>query len=233
MYCESRHRGKQSLLESTGPAHSTPSVQLPNGEIIHSTANAQLPLSPELSKCAKQALILPKLSSSNLVSVGQLCDDGCEIILNKYELTAIKNNKVIVKGYRNKHDGLWDIPIHKKHVTTKCCISPPIHPSLHTKRTEHDSKIPSTKPFKPKKARFTKLVTNTVEGIWEDEINHQLKYNALHKNDHKLNVILRKKQTHVELASYLHAACFSPVPSTFIKAIKKDTSKAGPVLHHI
>ena len=83
-----------------------PSVQLPNGEMIHATANAQLPLSSELSKFAKQTLILPKLASSNLISIGQLCDDNCEIILNKHELTAIKNNKVIVKGYRNKHDGL-------------------------------------------------------------------------------------------------------------------------------
>ena len=60
-----------------------PSVQLPTGETIHSTANAQLPLSSEFSKFAKQALILPQLASSNLVSIGQLCDDGCDIILNK------------------------------------------------------------------------------------------------------------------------------------------------------
>ena len=37
----------------------------------------------------------------------------------------------------------------------------------------------------------------------------------------KLNIILRKKETHMNLVKYLHAACFSPVPSTFKKAIKK------------
>ena len=40
-------------------------------------------------------------------------------------------------------------------------------------------------------------------------------------------VIIQKKKTHTELAQYLHAACFSPVKSTFEKAINITTSKHG------
>ena len=34
-----------------------------------------------------------------------------------------------------------------------------------------------------------------------------------------LSVIIQKKKTHMKLAQYLHAACFSPVESTFVKGI--------------
>ena len=42
----------------------------------------------------------------------------------------------------------------------------------------------------------------------------------------KLSVIIQKKQTHLELAQYLHAACFSPVKSTIITAIRKHHFKS-------
>ena len=37
-----------------------------------------------------------------------------------------------------------------------------------------------------------------------------------------INVIIRKKQTHSDLADFLHAACFSPVISTFHHAVKNN-----------
>ena len=43
----------------------------------------------------------------------------------------------------------------------------------------------------------------------------------LTKQNHKIGVIIRKKQTHQDLVRYLHAACFSPVKSTWVKAIQK------------
>ena len=43
--------------------------------------------------------------------MGQLADDGCKIILNKNTLNVYKNYKNILTGFRNKHDGLWDIPL--------------------------------------------------------------------------------------------------------------------------
>ena len=46
----------------------------------------------------------------------------------------------------------------------------------------------------------------------------------------KINIIIRKKQTHLDLARFLHAACFSPVPSTFIKAIKNNHFSTWPGL---
>ena len=44
----------------------------------------------------------------------------------------------------------------------------------------------------------------------------------LYPKDQKLAVIIRKKQTHRDLAKYLHTAFYSPVKSTWEQAIKKD-----------
>ena len=43
-----------------------------------------------------------------------------------------------------------------------------------------------------------------------------------------MSVIIKKKQTHTDLASYLHAACFSPVKSTFSQAISKHFFATWP-----
>ena len=79
-------------------------------EKIHTTHSGFLPYD-NLSTEAKRLNILPKLQSASLVSLGQLCDDDCEVNLNKKFLHVIKGKKEIIKGYRNSTDGLWDIPI--------------------------------------------------------------------------------------------------------------------------
>ena len=61
-------------------------------------------------------MILPQLKSASLISIGQLCDDNCDVHLNKTKLVAIKNDKVILEGTGNYVDGLWDIPVHKQTV---------------------------------------------------------------------------------------------------------------------
>ena len=75
-----------------------PSVLLPNKEKIAATQRGQLSLSTDLSSQAQTAMILPQLKSASLISIGQLCDDDCAVILDKQLLVAIKNKKVILTG---------------------------------------------------------------------------------------------------------------------------------------
>ena len=56
-------------------------------------------------------MVLPGLKSSSFLSLGQLCDDNCNILLTKHHLHTIKNGKEILRGYRNYQDGLWDVPL--------------------------------------------------------------------------------------------------------------------------
>ena len=85
-------------------------VSLPDNSVIHSTHTGNLPLH-HLSDVATQAHILPDLLNNSLLSLGQLADDGCLILLSKQFLHVFKNFHLILKGFRNNFDGLWDVPL--------------------------------------------------------------------------------------------------------------------------
>ena len=150
-----------------------PTVYLPNKESITSTESGHLPI-PHISPTSTKAHILPGLKSASLISLGQLCNNDCIIHLTKKTLHVFKHKKLILTGYRNLNDGLWDVPLPQP------------------------SPLPSS-PTPP----------------------HQINNNQTPKPSSQANVIINKSTTKQDLAKYFHACCFSPCPSTFIKAIKK------------
>ena len=87
-----------------------PVVHLADDSTIQATARGTLPLTSILSKKAKYTCVFDELKTP-LLSLGQLCDDGCEIHLDSKNLIAVKNDKVVLNGKRNLQDGLWDVPI--------------------------------------------------------------------------------------------------------------------------
>ena len=56
---------------------------LPNNSSIKADRKGQLSLSEELSPQAKMAMVLPYLKSATLISIGQLCNDNCDVLINK------------------------------------------------------------------------------------------------------------------------------------------------------
>ena len=108
-----------------------PNVVIPNNSTITVTKQGDLPLSTQLSPAARSAMILPGLKSASLVSIGQLCDDDCDVLLNKKKLIAIKNKKIVLQGTRNYSDGLWDIPIYKKTIQAYNHPMPPTNAALY------------------------------------------------------------------------------------------------------
>ena len=81
-------------------------VTLPNNDTLQSTTMGNLPI-PKLSSTASTAYVLPGfLSNTSLLSLGQLADDNCLILLDKKYLRIFKNFELILKGYRNRTDGL-------------------------------------------------------------------------------------------------------------------------------
>lgn len=85
-------------------------MHLADNTTIQAKAVGTLPLSSELSLPAKEAHVFSELKHP-LLSLGQLCDDDCDILLTKTKLVAKKNNNIILTGQRNHTDGLWDVPI--------------------------------------------------------------------------------------------------------------------------
>ncbi len=99
----------KNILNFPTPA-TNQTVLLPNNQHICLSIHGTLPLSNHLSKTAQSAHVLPKLRTS-LISLGQLADDNCIIMLTKQHLKVFKHCRCILNGHQNAVDGLWDIPL--------------------------------------------------------------------------------------------------------------------------
>eukprot|EP00957_Ditylum_brightwellii_P210615 15365183-Ditylum_brightwellii.AAC.1 len=66
---------------------------------------------------AQHTNLYPDNKSGTLVSIGQLCNDGCRAIFEKEVCIVEKNSEPILMGPRNYRNGLWDIVL--KPVTTQ------------------------------------------------------------------------------------------------------------------
>ena len=157
-------------------------IVLPDATVIRPTNCGQIPLSSSLSSIAKDTVIIPKLKSSSLISLGQLCDDGYKIELDKKHLLVKKNNQNILKGYRNHEDGLWDMPINTSYQM------PPTHPGLYKKRVNHTQQ--SRYPIQNRKTKRLKPLPTVQSSITNSEIDKEIS-NINHMSN-KVNVILRK-----------------------------------------
>ena len=94
-----------------------------------------LALPPNLSRKARTATVVSTLQSSSLLSLGKLCDDGCQVLLDNDWMIAVKKKKVVVKGVRNRNDGLWDIPIDpypKEKIQHKTYQPPTTHAAMYS-----------------------------------------------------------------------------------------------------
>ena len=91
-----------------------PKCKLPNGKFIQPKQQGELTESKYLSTTAKKVHIHDEIKNVSLISIGQLCDDGCEAKFDKQKLVVTKNKDVVMKGTRNVSDGLWDIKLDNK-----------------------------------------------------------------------------------------------------------------------
>ena len=104
------------------------SVKLPNGTIIQNTHECYLPI-PNLPKEAILARIFPQLHSASLLSIGQLCDAGCEATMNERRLNVYLNNELILTGPRNKENKMWEVTFKDTlHPNMPSSVS--LHPNM-------------------------------------------------------------------------------------------------------
>ena len=146
-----------------------------------------------------------------------------------------------MQGKRNPIDRLWDIPVGKHTITDENYRIPSIHPGIYATRqkntnvkkvnTDNKLQVSSHNIFRKELAKYGDIIDHN---ILDTFLEHSAKHNKteylkadLAPQTPSMAVIIKKKQTHTDLASYLHAACFSPVRSTFASAIAKNSSKHG------
>jgi hypothetical protein len=92
-------------------------VKLPNGHTIESTHTCELHL-PGLLPPVRKAHLFPALAGHSLLSVGQLCDQGCDVTFLHDSVVVEHNNSTLLTGHHNAN-GLWAFllrnPTHLAH----------------------------------------------------------------------------------------------------------------------
>jgi hypothetical protein len=161
---------------------------------MRATHTAELPI-PALPYAARQAHLFPALSSGALLSIGQLCDHGCQAVFNASTVNIIKNNKTILQGQRNPTNGMWVIQLPAPAKDTFPQQAPALQQPIACSATE-----------------------TTAAAIDAPAPKQALACSAI---AHK---------TKADLVAFLHAACFSPATSTFLRAIKAGYFATWPGL---
>jgi hypothetical protein len=94
------------FLSATAPwnnkqeAHVPLSVNMPNRTTIQSSHTCDLLLA-DLQPQARKAHILPGLVHSSLISVGKLCDNGCNVTFTQEQVTVSRDGKCVMYGSRD------------------------------------------------------------------------------------------------------------------------------------
>ncbi len=101
----------------TGP--SSKSVSTANGHIMKATHTALLPLM-QLNNGAREAIVIPEMSTQALMSVRQLADQGYTTIFHPYlqgatvhdndSFKLVINKLLLLQGWRD-NGGLWTVPL--------------------------------------------------------------------------------------------------------------------------
>ena len=110
-------------------------VNLPNGEKIQSTHTCLLDL-PQLPLAARKAHIFPGLASNALLSIGMLCDNGCDAIFTSTNVTIRHGNSTISKASAIQHqDSGASISKNKtKRIQAQCPPHPNSTATISTRR---------------------------------------------------------------------------------------------------
>jgi hypothetical protein len=87
----------------------------PNGATMDSSHTAELE-SPKLNAAASKAHVFPGMSNHSLLSVGQLCDEGCIVTFNQDTVTICDSGtSQILRGPRDLNTGLWCINLRQTY----------------------------------------------------------------------------------------------------------------------
>ncbi len=107
-------------------------AKLPNGETICTTHTCTL-LLEHLPEKARHAHVLPNLALHSLISVVNLCNAGCKVLLTKIGRMIKFKGKTIICGHKCTNTGLWMIPLRDKvglAPTMDKPTNPPIQPLI-------------------------------------------------------------------------------------------------------
>jgi hypothetical protein len=169
-----------TLITSSTPCHNkTPTahglrVSIPNGHIMQAshTATLHLPHLPvSFTASARAASVQPELRKS-LVSLGQLCDHGCDyVLLDRQYASVIKDGVTTVIGLRDPTNGLWLVDLSPSGTPTPLPLPHPTYEHRANSAYEQKNKIQlidflHRACFSPPISTWTKAIDNNFFTTW-------------------------------------------------------------------
>ncbi|KAL7483087.1 hypothetical protein ACHAW6_013637, partial [Cyclotella cf. meneghiniana] len=115
-------------------------ITLPDGEVIQSTHVGNLNL-PGLGDAATLAHVVPGLAHSSLLSIKQLCDNGCHVLFTKQDCKVYRKAELMLVGKRHPATGLWVVPTNSHPISTKPTSSFPSHAAHNAYQTTSKAKL--------------------------------------------------------------------------------------------
>jgi len=94
-------------LDQVKPFPNANPIYLTDGSVMKSTHTGILPNLPNISTYNKTAQICPSNNNISLISLGKLCDDGCEAKINKNLCKVYKNKETILTAPRCPKTGMY------------------------------------------------------------------------------------------------------------------------------
>jgi hypothetical protein len=107
------------FLSAAAPCSDKQAVHVPLNVIMHKGTTIQSShtcnlLLAGLPPQAWQAHILPGILHNSLISVGQLCDNGCSVTFTHDQVTVSKDKKCVMQGSRDPKSRLWRVNLKQK-----------------------------------------------------------------------------------------------------------------------
>ena len=150
-----------------------------NGSIMYSTHEAELDF-PALSPAARHIHILPDLQNHTLISIGKLCDAGCDVIFDATTVTVRYKNNIALTGTCTQATCLWQLrastPMEYAN-TAVGSATPVFSPSLSTLESALTTLL--TSPASPPKLSESTRLAHTPwsKGIWINLANTSARRN--------------------------------------------------------
>ena len=95
------------------PATNPIAIANPDGTLMYSTHEGELNI-PGLPIEARRCHIVPALSGLSLISIGQLCSAGCQVLFDNNLVTVYLNGKTIITGPRSPvTKNLWHLNLQQ------------------------------------------------------------------------------------------------------------------------
>lgn len=112
-------------MKLTGPSSKV--VSTANGQVMKATMTAILPLT-QLKGGAREAVVIPEMSTKALMSVKQLADQGYTTIFHPYSqgvsvhdndgFKLVTSKPPLLQGWRDQ-GGLWTVPLVEEAAISK------------------------------------------------------------------------------------------------------------------